>query len=203
MARVKTILLIALVATAVVFGACAHSEKPTRYGKSFSYGLRHDKSVYFLLDYQVSRARSPVWFIMPIERSPLVLFHEIYLYRYEPTSGHLERLATLHDSPSRGVNVGDSKFIKDGDVFVFAYRAGFDEEYRLLYEIRQWDIAERRLRDVGPKIAGTRDSALYQRYFGDYSSPAVANPGVVGISKLIREILADVEDSAWDLPRKW
>jgi hypothetical protein len=183
--------------------ASLSADKPVNYTMNFSSGLRDGDAVYFLLEYKVWKARSPIWFIMPIELPPKIYFHKIFLYRYMPKADRLERLAVVREEFPPAVGVQASKFTKDGNAVVFAYPAGYDKEQRPLFEVRSWDTAASKFREQGTDSVVTRDSSLHQRYFGNYKSPYDSNPGVIGITELKKVILKDVTPEQWDLPRKW
>ena len=181
-----------------------YAEKPVNYTMNLSYGFRDGNAVYFLLEYKVWKARSSLWFIMPIERSPKIYFQKIFLYRFFTEGARLERLSTVRDYFPPAVDVQSSKFTKDGGAVVFAYRAGRDKQFKQLYEIRVWDIAGGRFADPpNGAVPVSADSPAHQKYFGDYKSPWNSNPGVIGITELKKVILKDVTPEQWDLPQKW
>ena len=72
------------------------ARRPEATRLQLSPGLITEEGVYFLAEYRVSRYRRPVWFIMPIERSPTVYYEGVFLYRFRAgDSTELERLAVL------------------------------------------------------------------------------------------------------------
>lgn len=179
------------------------ADKPVNYTMNFSYGFRDKDAVYFLLEYKVWKARSPLWFIMPIERAPQIYFQKIFLYRYLIEENRLDRQAVVREDFPPGVDVQGSKFTKDGGAVVFAYPAGRDARHTLLYEIRVWDIAGGRFLDLDGTVPAPAGSPAHQKYFGDYKSPWASNPGVIGITELKKVIMKDVTPEQWDLPREW
>ncbi len=120
--------------------------------------------------------------------------------RYEPATNRLEQLATVREEFPPRVSISNSKFTKDGSNVVFAYQAGSEIEAGLLYEVRVWDAEARELHEAGPEALGPVSSSLYQRYFGGYKSPFSDNLGILGISELRRDVLAEVGEEDWDLP---
>ncbi len=152
-----------------------------------SPGFVHEESIYFLVEHRVSRRRRPVWFIMPIERSPVVYEHTIYLYRYESEAGRVERLATIAERPP-SASLQYTKFASDGDRVVFASQVAVDLHDGTIFELRFWDTSSGELIDPGPESRGPADSPLHRRYFAGYLSPWSANPGIVPTSDLRRMI---------------
>ncbi|MFW5878814.1 MAG: hypothetical protein ACOCVR_03260 [Myxococcota bacterium] len=195
--RVLTVLSFVVLAAA----GCS-SSKPIQYQKTFSYGLEDEDAVYFLLEYKVWRARAPVWFIMPIERSPEIFFQEIYLYRYQPETQRLEKLATVRDDFPPGVSIRSTKLTGDDGDVIFAYQAGNSLERGILYEVRIWDRAGRRLLSPDPEGPSPTDSPLHERYFGEYRSPWTDNPGIMPISD-VKALAAGAPEEDWDLPAEW
>ncbi len=192
---ISTLVTLAFCAAA----SCSHSRDSVRHTRTFSYGFEDAEMVYFLLEYRVSRPRAPVWFIMPIERRPEVFFHELYLYRYDQEAGRLEKLGTVRDEFFPGGSIAGSKFTKDEDRIIFAYRTGHGNGYSLLFEVRIFDVARDRLLPPDPNGPAPADSAIHRRYFEDYVSPYRDNPGIVGIAEL-KERLSEVAEEEWDLP---
>ncbi len=216
------VLIVAVLLPAVLFpgilgagGSRSRSDRYSRisYRKELSCGFRSDGRVHFLLEYTVSRARRPIWFIMPIERSPVYYFHKIFLYRYDPDTGSLDRLATVRDEVGFQTSVRDTRFVEEEPGrFVFAYRAGWESGKGLLHDLLIWDESTGRLYTVDGEAATPDasirphypdDSPEIQRYFADYISPWWDNPGVISITDLRREVLAEVTREDWDLPRDW
>ncbi len=172
----------------------------------YSYGVEEEGQLYFLAEFSESRARRPVWFIMPIERSPKYYTQLIRWYRYDMDSEELHLLATLRDDapfPSQ-VNAGRSKFRIVEEGIAFAYASGWDSDLGALYDLRVWDREDRAFleNDLGGDGIQLvdRDSDLYERYFGDYASPYWDNPGVVSRTD-VRTMLEDVPDGQWNWPR--
>lgn len=214
--HVTTILLVAVFTIAIppvdtVLDAAGTREASTHYVKNFSYGFRDRSSIYFLLEYKVYRRRRPVWFIMPIERSPVYYYYRIFFYRFDIETDRLEQLATLRDETSPQTSVKNSLFTGEDHRIVFAFYSGWDRERGTLYELRVWDPHVQRFvgTPVGTELGSAtsspvpREDPRMQHYFADYRSPWEANPGVITITELKTSVLADVTDEQWDLPREW
>ena len=122
----KARLLIIVVMLGFIFLSGVYSSaEGVYYSKTFSWGLFESEDVYFLLDYRVSRPRRPLWFILFIERPGKVYYHRIFFFRYNPEEDELVR----EEFPP-GVWVSGSRIKERDGKIIFAYRAGFDEEYR-------------------------------------------------------------------------
>jgi len=177
-----------------------------RYVKNFSHGLVVEDSIYFVLEYRVSEDRSPLWFIMPIERSPKFHYQKLFLYSWTPCSEELKQLAVLREEfpfPPR-INVGLSRFNSTPNGFVFIVTAGSDEDHRQVYELRAWDIESEGFSPINGQKTNiiNLESPLYLEYFADYLSPWVDNPGIISIAEL-KEELEELDQEDWDLPREW
>lgn len=197
--------IVLLVATFLVLaspgaGAGGGRENDSRrYSKSFSYGFREGNLYYFLLEYRVSTPRRPVWFIMPIERPSIVHYHRIFLYRFDTATQKLERLATVQETVPRQTNIKSTIFgLRDGRV-VFAFTSGWDNEHGLMEDLRVWDRDAQSLVDA-EQVVAPRDSPEIARYFGDYEGGLADYPGMMTITSLKNEVLADVTEEEWDLP---
>ncbi|TVR31958.1 MAG: hypothetical protein EA404_08835 [Spirochaetaceae bacterium] len=181
-------------------GAGGRESDSRRASKRFSYGFQDGEQCYFLLEYKVSTPRRPVWFIMPIERSPKMHYHRIFLYRFDTTTQELERLATVLETVPRQTTIQSTIFgLRDGRV-VFAFNSGWDSERGLLHDLRVWD------RDAGAlveaeRVVAPRDAPEIARYFGDYQGGLANYPGMMTITTLRNEILTGVSEEQWDLPR--
>lgn len=166
-----------------------------------SDAFEDEGSLYFLLDYRVSRARRPVWFIMPIERSPTVYHRSLALYGFDMDSETLTRLEVLkEDNFPFQFNARRTQFIKTDDVIVFAYRAGWDSEAGPLYAVHHWNPEKRMFAQGGPGATPVPEAAPeYHTHFADYLSPWTDNPGILPVTQL-RERLETVPKAAWNLP---
>lgn len=200
---ILTVLL--LLITVVILPEAVHpagQRESRQYRRDYSYGFREGDQVYFLLEYRVFRRRRPIWFIMPIERSPVYYDHRIFLYRYDTAEGRLEQLGLVRDEIPTQTNIKSSLFTRENGRVIFAYQAGWESGQGLLYELRGWDTARDRFAD--PVMEGgvrvSRGSPTMDRYFRDYVSPWWDNPGVITITELRTEILRDVSDEDWGLP---
>ena len=201
--HVLTVLLV-LVATMFVPDTVlpAGARESRQYRREFSFGFREDPHVYFLLEYKVFRRRRPIWFIMPIERSPVYYDHRIFLYRYDTAEGRLEQLGLVRDEIPTQTNIKSSLFTRENGLVIFAYQAGWSRDQGLLYELRGWDTARDRFADPGVEggVRVSRESPAMQKYFRDYVSPWWDNPGVITITELKTEVLKDVSEEDWGLP---
>lgn len=171
-----------------------------RYTRRLSYGFCHEDQVYFLLEYRVYTPRRPVWFIMPIERSSIVHYHRIFLYRFDRTREQLERLATVQESVPLRTSVQSTKFGERNGRIAFAFYSGSDPERGLIYELHLWDREAQKLVEA-EHAAAPWESPEIARYFGDYEGGLADYPGMITISELRNQVLADVPDEEWDLPR--
>ncbi len=170
-----------------------------RVSRSFSFGFQDEDDYYFLMEYRVSTPRRPVWFIMPIERSPVVHDHRIFLYRFNAGTGTLERLATVLDEVPRQTSITFTIFgLREGRL-VFAFQSGSEPDVGLLYDLRVWDRDAQSLVE-DERVVTPRDAPEYDRYFGDYEGGLADYPGMVSISTLRHQILADVSQEQWELP---
>lgn len=180
-------------------------DRPIRYTRTLSPGFAYEDTVYFLLDYRVSRYRRPVWFIMPIERSPTVYFQAIYLYAWEPADHALTQLDVLRSDfpfPPR-VSVNMARFLPAEEGIALAYQAGTTAEFDTQWDLRIWNPDTGTLRPAGTQLnLVTESSSAYQQHFADYRSPAADNPGRIAITDL-RELLEGLTAEDWDLPRQW
>lgn len=175
-------------------------EYPVQHGRSFSPGLRTGTEVYFLLEYTVQQRRRPVWFIMPIERSPRVFLYGIYLYRYDTGTETLEQLAMAADQARPQTSVVDAMLRRHQERIVFAYRRGWASGEGLLYHPFAWDTRAGRLLELAPP-RGRKEPEIAE-YFSDYKSPSTANPGVISITDL-RSLVQDIPPEEWGLPEEW
>ncbi len=181
-------------------GAGGRESDSRRASKRFSYGFQDGEQCYFLLEYKVSTPRRPVWFIMPIERSPIVHYHRIFLYRFDTTTRQLERLATVLEAVPRQTTIQSTIFgLRDGRV-VFAFASGWDSELGRLTDLRVWDLEAKTLVET-ERVVAPRDAPEIARYFGDYEGGLANYPGMMTITTLKNEVLADVSEEQWDLPR--
>ena len=182
--------------------ACVDEEEPVQHSKTFSYGYRDGEQVYFLIEAKVSRKRAPTWFIMPIERSPEIFFHELFLYRFQPATKKLEKLSSLRKDFPHGLSIKSSKFVRKGDLLIYAYQAASDVKRGLLYALGSWDLSQDAPGPLAPSSPVPAEDALNKEHFGLYKSPYTANPGIVPISELRRKILAGIDEAQWGLDWK-
>ena len=192
------VLVVGLLLYPVVF---PYRSSEAQQRRTLSDGFGDGDQIYFLLDYRVSRARRPVWFIMPIERPPKVYHRSLALYRFDVDSGRLVRLAILkeNDFPVQ-FNARYTQFTKADEAIVFAYRAGWDSEQGVLYAVHAWDPVTQTFVLGGPDADPVIETAPeYQVHFSDYLSPWTDNPGILPVTEL-QERLAVVPSAAWNLP---
>ncbi len=179
-----------------------NSQRPVQYSKTHSYGFQHDDHIYFLLDYQVWKSGGRFWFIMPIQLPSKVSLKQVYFYRYEPDLKELEKLAVLRDDAMQSIDVKYTRFTKDISKIVFAYHAGYDEDFKSLTDFFIWDTKAGKLTDTGFENPVRDSHPLYQEYFSDYQSPWHDNPGIISISELNNEILYHLTTDDYDLPEE-
>ena len=180
-----------------------NSQRPVHYSKTHSYGFQHDDHIYFLLDYQVWKRGGRFWFIMPVQLPSKVYLKQVYFYRYEPDRNDLEKLAVLRDEAMQSINLRYTKFTEDNSKIVFAYHAGYDEDFKSLTDFFIWDTKAGKFADTGFENPVRDSHPLLQEYFSDYQSPWQDNPGIIGISKLNNEILKSLTGEDYDLPEEW
>ncbi|MFP4366930.1 MAG: hypothetical protein ACLFQA_07530 [Bacteroidales bacterium] len=180
-----------------------NSQRPVHYSKTHSYGFQYDDHIYFLLDYQVWKRGGRFWFIMPFELPSNVYLKTVYFYRYEPDLDVLEKLAVLREEAMESIDVKYTKFTKDSSKIVFAYHAGYDEDFKSLTDFFIWDTKAGKFDDTGFENPVRDNHPLYQEYFSEYQSPWQDNPGIISMSALNNEILHHLTTEDYDLPEEW
>jgi len=188
------------------FSGFSSANNSISYSRQNSYGFVEEGDIYFLLEYKVMEKRKPFWFILPIERPPRVHYQKLFLYRLRPEDNQLVQLATLREElpfPA-GFNIQYTQFKKTDEGLVIAHRAKFGEDNTVVFDLRIWDISKEKFVELNGQINHLlrTDDPVYQEYFGEYKSPWVNNPGVIGITE-VRLYLEDFSEEDWDLPREW
>ena len=164
----------------------------------FSAAMRYDESMMSHL-----RSRSPgsvatVRFIMPIERSPKLHYHRVFLDRFDTSTQKLERLATVLEAVPRQTFINSTIFgLRNGRV-VFAFNSGWDSEQGSLNDLRVWDREAQSLIEA-ERVVAPRDAREIARYFGDYEGGLASYPGMMTITSLKSEVLAGATEEEWDL----
>ena len=178
------------------------ARRPEATRLQLSPGLITEEGVYFLAEYRVSRYRRPVWFIMPIERSPTVYYEGVFLYRFRAGDGtELERLAVLREDwplPPQ-TTVRWAQLVESGNEIAMAYESGRNSDLELQYDLRVWDRVEGRLRNETEGEFVDRDDASFQKYFSGYASPPDANYGFVSMTDM-RDALEPLDIDIWGFP---
>jgi len=198
-ALITSIIFILIIAG---FFSC-NSNRPVVYSKEYSPGFYNEGNIYFLLDYDVWQRGRSFWFIMPFEGRKKVYFREIYLYRYEPELGRLDKLSVLRKDFKPATNLRYTRFTEDNGNIVFAYAAGYDKEINRLVDIFIWNTELNKIIDTDFDNPVTESNLLFKKYFSDYKSPYSDNPGIIEISRLKNEILQHLSDEDYKLPEKW
>ncbi len=204
--RGKLIAIFLVLIIVSLFSSTSSANNSISYSRQNSYGFVNQGDIYFLLEYKVLEKRKPFWFILPIERPPRVHYQKLYLYRLQPQDNRLVQLATIREEfpfPA-GFNIKYTQFKKTDAGLVIAHRAKFGEDNMVLFDLRIWDFSNEKFVELNGQInhlLGT-DDPVYQEYFGEYKSPWVDNPGVIGITE-VRLYLEDFTEEDWDLPREW
>ena len=192
-------IILALIIT--ILYSCS-SQRPAHHSITHSYGFYHQEHIYFLLDYKVSQQGRRFWFILPFQLPTKVHFREIYFYRYEPALDNIQKLGVCRKEFKPNISVKSSKFTKDNNKIIFSNYVGYDENKNRQMDIFIWDSKKEEFIDTGYKNPVDENNPLYKKYLSDYISPWSDNPGIIGISRLRREILQHLTVEDYDLPKK-